>query len=155
MSVEGINSETVSAWLEVHIPRLALPLEFTLIAGGHSNLTYRFVDRKGAAYVLRRPPLGHVLESAHDMGREYRIITALAKSEVPVAPTFGLCEDPAVNGASFYVMGFVTGSVLHDALKNWRTRKQQCFCSLFDLLRLNVKEDDRHHRLTSTRGRIQ
>jgi len=115
MSVEGINTETVTAWLQVQIPDLAPPLEFTLIAGGHSNLTYRFVDSKGAAYVLRRPPLGHVLESAHDMAREHRIITALAASAVPVAPTYGLCKDPAVNGAPFYVMGFVAGSVLHDA----------------------------------------
>jgi aminoglycoside phosphotransferase (APT) family kinase protein len=65
--------------------------------------------------VLRRPPLGHVLESAHDMGREHRIIAALAGSEVPVAPTYGLCDDPQVNGAPFYVMGFVDGRVLHDA----------------------------------------
>jgi len=115
MSVEGINTESVTAWLQAQIPDLAPPLEFTLIAGGHSNLTYRFVDRKGAAYVLRRPPLGHVLESAHDMAREHRIITALAQSGVPVAPTFGLCEDAAVNGAPFYIMGFVTGAVLHDA----------------------------------------
>jgi aminoglycoside phosphotransferase (APT) family kinase protein len=115
MSVEGINTESVTAWLQAQIPDLAPPIEFTLIAGGHSNLTYRFVDRKGAAYVLRRPPLGHVLESAHDMAREHRIISALAKSGVPVAPTFGLCEDTAVNGAPFYVMGFVTGAVLHDA----------------------------------------
>jgi aminoglycoside phosphotransferase (APT) family kinase protein len=115
MSVEGINTESVTAWLQAQIPDLAPPLEFTLIAGGHSNLTYRFVDRKGAAYVLRRPPLGHVLESAHDMGREHRIISALAKSGVPVAPTHGLCEDAGVNGAPFYVMGFVTGTVLHDA----------------------------------------
>jgi aminoglycoside phosphotransferase (APT) family kinase protein len=100
--------------LQAQIPDLAPPLEFTLIAGGHSNLTYRFVDRKGAAYVLRRPPLGHVLESAHDMGREHRIISALQGSSVPVAPTHGLCRDLAVNGAPFYVMGFVEGAVLHD-----------------------------------------
>jgi len=115
MSVEGVNTESVTAWLQARIPGLAPPLEFTLIAGGHSNLTYRFVDQSGAAYVLRRPPLGHVLESAHDMGREHRIISALAESAVPVAPTFGLCEDREVNGAPFYVMGFVAGVVLHDA----------------------------------------
>jgi aminoglycoside phosphotransferase (APT) family kinase protein len=116
MSVEGINTESVTTWLQAQIPDLAPPLEFTLIAGGHSNLTYRFVDSKGAAFVLRRPPLGHVLESAHDMGREHRIISALAKSsQVPVAPTYGLCKDAEVNGAPFYVMGFVTGAVLHDA----------------------------------------
>jgi len=112
---EGIDIDGVTPWLAERIEGLKPPLTFTLIAGGHSNLTYRFVDQKGSAYVLRRPPLGHVLESAHDMGRENRIVSALADSGVPVAPTFGFCEDPEVNGAPFYVMGFVEGSVLHDA----------------------------------------
>jgi aminoglycoside phosphotransferase (APT) family kinase protein len=115
MAIEGIDEGPVTGWLAERISGLESPVTFTLIAGGHSNLTYRCVDSRGAAYVLRRPPLGHVLESAHDMGREHRIVSALAGSEVPVAPTFGLCEDPAVNGAPFYVMGFVDGIVLHDA----------------------------------------
>ena len=115
MTVQGINIAPVTEWLSAHIEGLEPPLEFTLIAGGHSNLTFRFIDRKGAAYVLRRPPLGHVLESAHDMGREHRIVSALAGSEMPVAATHGLCKDPEVNGAPFYVMDFVDGSVLHDA----------------------------------------
>jgi aminoglycoside phosphotransferase (APT) family kinase protein len=113
--VEGINEPAVTQWLTDRITDLAPPLDFSLIAGGHSNLTYRFVDSRGAAYVLRRPPLGHVLESAHEMGREHRIVSALAGSGVPVAATFGLCEDPEINGAPFYVMGFVEGTVLHDA----------------------------------------
>ena len=87
---------------------------FSLIAGGHSNLTYRFEDAAGRACVLRRPPLGHVLESAHDMGREHRIVSALQGSEVPVAGILGLCEDAEVNEAPFYVMDFVEGAVLHD-----------------------------------------
>ncbi len=114
-TVEGINAQPVTAWLQGHLPGLEPPLEFVLIAGGHSNLTYRFVDRRGADYVLRRPPLSQVLESAHDMGREHRIVSALAGSDVPVAPTYGLCVDPDVNGAPFYIMGFVVGEVLHDA----------------------------------------
>ncbi len=111
---EGIDLEPVTRWLVAQIPGLAPPLNFSLIAGGHSNLTYRFVDGTGKAYVLRRPPLGHVLESAHDMAREHRIVSALTNSGVPVAPTFGLCEDVEVNGAPFYIMGFVEGRVLHD-----------------------------------------
>ncbi len=113
--MEGIEQERVTAWLVEHVAGLQPPLAFSLIAGGHSNLTYRFVDQAGAAYVLRRPPLGNVLESAHDMGREHRIIAALQGSEVPVAPALGLCADAAVNGAPFYVMGYVEGAVLHDA----------------------------------------
>lgn len=114
-SVEGINLPRVTAWAAEHIPGLQAPLEFSLIAGGHSNLTYRFVDASGAAYVLRRPPLGHVLESAHDMGREHRIVAALQGSDVPVAPALGLCTDVEVNEAPFYLMQFVEGEVLHDA----------------------------------------
>lgn len=113
--VEGIQLEAVTQWLVERLPGLAPPLTFSLIAGGHSNLTYLFVDSNGAEYVLRRPPLGHVLESAHDMGREHRIISALAGSAVPVPATHALCDDPAVNGAPFYVMGFVAGAVLHNA----------------------------------------
>ena len=113
--MEGINLEPVTAWVEERIPDLQPPLEFSLIAGGHSNLTYKFVDRAGMAYVLRRPPLGHVLESAHDMGREHRIISALEASKVPVPICYGLCEDPDVNGVSFYIMNFVEGLVPHSA----------------------------------------
>ena len=114
--VEGIRADNVSAWLMGVVPGLRLPLTFTLIAGGHSNLTYRFDDANGESYVLRRPPLGHVLESAHDMGREHRIISALADTEVPVAPTFGLCTDTSVNDAPFYIMKFVDGLVLNDSV---------------------------------------
>lgn len=114
-AVEGIDIENVTAWVAERINGLEPPLEFTLIAGGHSNLTYKFVDRRGEAYVLRRPPLGHILESAHDMGREHRIVSALADTDVPVPATFGLCDDNDVNGAHFYLMKFVEGVVPHDA----------------------------------------
>jgi len=113
--VEGINDAGVTRWLAEHVPALKSPVKYSLITGGHSNLTYRCEDSAGNAYVLRRPPLGHVLESAHDMGREHKIIAALAKTSVPVAPTYGQCTDAAVNGAPFYVMKFVDGLVLNDS----------------------------------------
>ena len=113
--MQGIHLDRVTRWAQAHIPELAPPLEFSLIAGGHSNLTYKFVDARGAAFVLRRPPLGHVLESAHDMGREHRIIAALWGTGVPVAPALGLCSDATVNDAPFYLMRFVEGVVPHDA----------------------------------------
>jgi aminoglycoside phosphotransferase (APT) family kinase protein len=84
------------------------------IAGGHSNLTFAVTDANGNRFVLRRPPLGHRLASAHDMGREHRIIAALAASDVPVAPALGFCDDPAVNDLPFYVMRFVDGLVVRD-----------------------------------------
>ncbi len=112
-TVEGIDVDNVTAWLVERIDGLAPPLDFSLIAGGHSNLTYKFVDQAGAAYVLRRPPLGHILESAHDMAREHRIVAAVNQTNVPVPSTHGLCEDPDVNGLPFYVMKFVEGVVPH------------------------------------------
>jgi aminoglycoside phosphotransferase (APT) family kinase protein len=113
--VKGIDAAPVTAWFEDHITGVRPPFSFELIAGGHSNMTYRVVDAVGHDYVLRRPPLDHVLPTAHDMSREHKIIAALGPTAVPVPPALGLCTDPAVNGAAFYVMGYVDGHVLHDA----------------------------------------
>jgi len=113
-SVEGVDVDHVTAWFETHAPEVRPSLHFELIAGGHSNLTYRVTDEADHAWVLRRPPLGQVLATAHDMGREHRIISALAPTDVPVAPTIGLCTDESVNGAPFYVMDFVDGIVVRD-----------------------------------------
>jgi aminoglycoside phosphotransferase (APT) family kinase protein len=112
--VPGIDVPKVSAWLEQHVTGARGPFVFDVIAGGHSNLTFRVTGADGTRYVLRRPPLGHVLASAHDMGREHRIISGLQRSAVPVAPALGFCDDLAVNGAPFYVMGFVDGFVLRE-----------------------------------------
>ncbi len=113
---EGIDATAVTDWFARHVPRAAAPLEFALIAGGHSNLTYSVTDVDANRWVLRRPPLRQVLATAHDMSREHTIISALGRTDVPVPPTVGLCEDPAVNGAPFYVMDFVDGRVIrsHD-----------------------------------------
>jgi aminoglycoside phosphotransferase (APT) family kinase protein len=113
--VQGIDGPKVTAWFEEHVEGAQGPLEFTLIAGGHSNLTFGVSDAGGRRYVLRRPPLGQVLATAHDMGREHKIIAALGPTDVPVAPALGLCTDEAVNGAPFYVMDFVDGLVLRDS----------------------------------------
>jgi aminoglycoside phosphotransferase (APT) family kinase protein len=113
--IKGIDRDEVTAWFEANVAGVQAPLTFELIAGGHSNLTYRVTDAAGARWVLRRPPLGHVLATAHDMGREHKIISALAPTDVPVAPVAGLSADGSVNGAPFYVMEFVDGLVLRDA----------------------------------------
>ena len=111
--LEGIDVVAVTAWLADRLENLETPLDFELLAGGHSNLTYRVTDAAANTYVLRRPPLGHVLQSAHDMRREHKIIFALQGSSVPVATTVGLCADDSVNDAPFYVMNYVAGPVLH------------------------------------------
>jgi aminoglycoside phosphotransferase (APT) family kinase protein len=110
----GIEPVPVSAWLEANVEGASGPFAFQLIAGGHSNLTYRVTGADGRDLVLRRPPLGHLLASAHDMGREHRIISALAETPVPVPAALGFCPDPDVTGAPFYVMAFVEGHVLRD-----------------------------------------
>jgi aminoglycoside phosphotransferase (APT) family kinase protein len=112
--MRGIDAGPVTEWFEANIAGARGPLSFELIAGGHSNLTYAVTDAAGNRFVLRRPPLGYVLATAHDMGREHRIIAALGPTDVPVAPALGLCTDEAVNGAPFYVMGFVDGHVVRD-----------------------------------------
>ena len=113
--VRGIQSDAVTAWMTEHIEGVQAPLSFSIIQGGHSNLTYRVEDAAGKLYVLRRPPIGKLLATAHDMGREHRIISALAPTDVPVPPALGLCRDDEVNDAPFYVMGFVEGVVLDSA----------------------------------------
>jgi aminoglycoside phosphotransferase (APT) family kinase protein len=102
----------VTEWLVEHVDGTTPPFTFGLIAGGRSNLTYEVTDATGRTVVLRRPPLSHVLSSAHDMGREHRIIAALRATAVPVPEALGLCTDDAVNGAPFYVMDYVAGSIL-------------------------------------------
>ena len=110
----GIDADRVTAWFGQHLDGVEGPLEFDLIAGGRSNLTFKVTDKAGGSWVLRRPPIGHVLPTAHDMGREHRLIAALGPTSVPVAPALALCTDLEVNGAPFYVMGYVDGHVLRD-----------------------------------------
>lgn len=110
--MQGVDIEPVSRWLVEHVEGAAAPFEFDLIVGGRSNLTFRVTGANGSRYVLRRPPTGHVLATAHDMAREHRIITAVGRTSVPVPRTLGLCTDESVNGAPFYVMEFVAGEVL-------------------------------------------
>jgi aminoglycoside phosphotransferase (APT) family kinase protein len=109
---DGIDPKPLEAWFGEHVSGVDFPLSFERIAGGHSNLTYRVTDAAGRKWALRRPPLGKRLGSAHDMGREHKVVSALGGTEVPVAPVVGLCEDESVNDAPFYVMEFVEGPIL-------------------------------------------
>jgi aminoglycoside phosphotransferase (APT) family kinase protein len=111
---DGIDRERVEAWFTDNVADVTLPLEFDRIAGGRSNLTFAVTDAAGRRWALRRPPLGKGLTSAHDMGREHRVISALAPTDVPVAPVAAMCDDERVNGAPFFVMEWVEGPILRD-----------------------------------------
>jgi aminoglycoside phosphotransferase (APT) family kinase protein len=108
--VSALLLAPVSAWLAEHVG-LEPPVEADRVAGGRSNLTYRVTDRTGRRVALRRPPGGTLLATAHDMGREWRVLQAVAPTAVPAPGPLALCEDPAVTGASFYVMEWVDGLV--------------------------------------------
>jgi aminoglycoside phosphotransferase (APT) family kinase protein len=110
-SPPGLDLPRLDRYLAAAAPHLTGPrLAARLSAGGKSNLTY-VVTTGTDEYVLRRPPLGHVLATAHDMGREYRVISALADTAVPVPQTLLLCTDESVLGAPFYLMRRVAGTV--------------------------------------------
>lgn len=109
----GVDLDGALRWLARRADVLG-PLTLTPIHGGRSNLTFTLADAAGTRWVLRRPPLHGVLESAHDMGREARIMAALGATDVPVPTVVGFEADPGVVGAPFYIMDFVDGVVLRD-----------------------------------------
>jgi aminoglycoside phosphotransferase (APT) family kinase protein len=103
----------LEAWMRAHVEGFHGPLTVEQFRGGQSNPTFR-LSTPGKRYVMRRKPAGKLLPSAHAVDREYRVITALAGSDVPVPKTFGLCMDEAVIGSAFYIMDFADGRVLWD-----------------------------------------
>jgi len=107
----GVELGALRAYLDEQRPGMVSgPLRGIVIAGGRSNLTYVIGDGQ-REWVLRRPPLGHVLATAHDMSREFRVMSALHGTAVPVPPTVLLCQDQSILGAPFYVMDKVEGTV--------------------------------------------
>ncbi|WP_425524759.1 phosphotransferase family protein [Saccharopolyspora ipomoeae] len=107
----GLDLHRLRAYLDVEMPGLVTgELTGELVQGGRSNLTY-IVGDGTRQWVVRRPPLGHVLATAHDMGREHRMLSALAGTAVPVPKVELLCQDDEVLGAPFYVMEYVPGAV--------------------------------------------
>ncbi len=132
--IHGIDVERVTAWLVDNIDGATPPFVFAAIVGGRSNLTFTVTGADGTKYVLRRPPTGAVLATAHDMTREHKIISAVGKSSVPVPPALGLCTDDSVNGAPFYVMAFVDGVVLDSADKGALLTPEHRRAAGFDLI---------------------
>jgi aminoglycoside phosphotransferase (APT) family kinase protein len=105
----GLELRRLCDWLSAEVLGAGAHLTAELIAGGKSNLTYVVSDGTDS-WIVRRPPLGHVLATAHDMAREYRVMAALQGSGVPVPRTYAFCGDPGVIGSEFYVMERCAGT---------------------------------------------
>ena len=107
------DATRLASYLHGHIPNFPADIELRQFRGGQSNPTY-LIEAGGRKYVLRRKPPGNLLPSAHAVDREYRVMTALARSDVPVPRTWCLCEDAAIIGTPFFVMDYVEGRVFWD-----------------------------------------
>ncbi|WP_448638498.1 phosphotransferase family protein [Geodermatophilus sp. URMC 63] len=109
MSAPGLDLDRLGRWFAAEVPDAGSALEATLIAGGKSNLTFVVTDGT-SEWIVRRPPMGHVLATAHDMAREFRVMSALQDTAVPVPRTYAICRDESVIGADFYVMERCAGT---------------------------------------------
>jgi aminoglycoside phosphotransferase (APT) family kinase protein len=112
---QAVDQERLRRWLATEVDQWTDdPITVELASGGRSNLTF-FVTQGDRRAVLRRPPLGHVLPSAHDMEREFRVLSCLRDTDVPVPRVYGLCVDPSVIGSHFYLMERVDGRTMSSA----------------------------------------
>jgi len=114
-SVPGVDVERLLPWFRANVAPVD-ELSVELIGHGRSNLTYR-LRRGDDSWVLRRPPLSHVQATAHDMSREFRILSALAPTDFPAPKPYALCSDESVAGAQFYVMEYVDGFIAVDSVE--------------------------------------
>ncbi|MGX4675706.1 phosphotransferase family protein [SAR92 clade bacterium H246] len=108
--VDTLDEGLLASYLEANVEEFKGPLTASKFAGGQSNPTFK-IDAASGSYVLRRQPPGKLLKSAHAVDREYRVLAALADTDVPVARVYHLCEDPEVIGSMFYIMEFCDGNV--------------------------------------------
>jgi len=110
------DEQALARFMAVNVEGFTPPLQVEQFKGGQSNPTYRLTDGAGRDYVLRRKPPGKLLPSAHAVDREYRVISALNKTNVPTPRAYALCEDDSIVGTAFYIMEYCDGRVLWDPL---------------------------------------
>lgn len=135
-SPPGLDLAALSAYFDAAGPGRAGPLRATVLSGGRSNLTYHVWD-DASHWALRRPPLGNLTPSAHDMQREYRVVAALRDTEIPVAEAVVYCDDHAVLGVPFAVVSLVSGTVIRsreDLLPYSDAELRRCIESLLRTL---------------------
>jgi aminoglycoside phosphotransferase (APT) family kinase protein len=130
---EAVPPERLGAWIAEHVADANDTVEVVQIAGGSSNLTFGVSDGKHE-WVLRRPPLSHVLATAHDMGREHKVQSALQDTDVPVAAQIAACDDDSVIGAPFYMMERLDGVVYDDVDATASLTEEQGLAASFELM---------------------
>jgi aminoglycoside phosphotransferase (APT) family kinase protein len=108
-----INEASLDQWMKEHVQDYQGPLQVLQFKGGQSNPTYK-LETPARYYVMRRRPFGQLLPSAHAVDREFRVIAALGKQNLPVARAYALCADDSVIGSAFYVMSMEEGRVFWD-----------------------------------------
>ena len=123
-AVDTLDEALLASYLEANIDEFKGPLTASKFAGGQSNPTFK-IDAASGSYVLRRQPPGKLLKSAHAVDREYRVLAALADTDVPVAKVYHLCEDPQVIGSMFYIMEFCEGNVYWESSLEQISSNQQ------------------------------
>ena len=116
MKTQSLDVQKLSDYLTLHMTGFTAPLSAEKFEGGQSNPTFKLTAADGKHYVLRRKPPGELLKSAHAVDREFRVISALRDTDVPVPKTFVLCEDDDIVGSMFYVMEYKEGRILWDPL---------------------------------------
>jgi aminoglycoside phosphotransferase (APT) family kinase protein len=112
----GYGVEAAAVWIEELGVDAVAPLSFSRIASGRSNLTFDVSDAAGSHWILRRPPLGRLLASAHDVRREHHVLSRLTGTRVPAPVVFGLCEDPLISESPLLLMEYVDGVVIDEHL---------------------------------------
>lgn len=113
---QPIDLKSLEKYVDVHAPEIKTPLEIKQFGFGQSNPTYQLIDRTGRKYVMRKKPPGTLIsKTAHRVDREYRIIHALEKTDVPVPKTYCLCMDDNVLGSAFYIMEFLDGRIFEES----------------------------------------
>ena len=113
--VAGFDIPCVEGWIKENIGYLVPPFEWFPLDGGHSNLTYRLKDIHGRQVVIRRPPVGELLPGAHDMRREWKLISSLSRAGFKVPRALGYCDNTNISDASFYIMSLIEGYTLHNS----------------------------------------
>jgi aminoglycoside phosphotransferase (APT) family kinase protein len=139
--IRGLNLPNVKAWLAGHVEGADADLCFELITAGGSNLTYVVERNDGKRWALRRPPERARISTAHEMSREWKIIAALhahPESGIPVPEAVAYCEDPEINGAEFYVMGFAEGLILRGPEEAKTLDANQCRIAAESLIDIQI-----------------